>query len=62
MIPTVKGNGKVPTLDSFYFRLSENNLYYSETQESPVVLGACAVANMFNALESEIDNVLCFQV
>lgn len=36
-------DGPIPTPDSFYFRLNENNFYYSETKEDSVILGAIEI-------------------
>jgi len=32
--------GPVPTIDSYFFRLTNENLYYTETASDAVVLGA----------------------
>jgi hypothetical protein len=36
----------VPTLDSFYVRLSGLNLFYTETEEDLIVLGTIALKNI----------------
>lgn len=40
------GDGPAPAPDSFYFRISGHNLYYTETDADTVVLGAIAVHNI----------------
>jgi len=40
-----KEGGEIPTRDSFYFRLSGTNLYFTETKADMIVLGAIAVKN-----------------
>jgi len=40
------GKDGVPSIDSFYFRVSGLNIYYTETEKDPIVLGAIAIKNV----------------
>lgn len=40
------GSGVAPAIDAFYFRLSDHNLYYCETDTDTVVLGAIGIHNV----------------
>jgi hypothetical protein len=42
----------IPAQDSFYFRLTGTNLYYTETKTDMIVLGAIAIKNVFSTSES----------
>jgi len=57
----------VPTLDSFYVRLSGLNLFYTETEDDLIVLGTIALKNIqatadgmeascFRVVDQENDN------
>jgi len=37
---------EIPTPDAFYFRLNQQNLYYTQDENSVVVLGAISIANV----------------
>lgn len=52
----------VPAPDAFYFRLSNNNLYYAENDVSMVVLGAIAIENVIQTEDSEVDLSQCFSI
>jgi len=52
----------VPAPDAFYFRLSDNNLYYASNDVSMVVLGAIAVQNIHATENSELDKERCFEI
>jgi hypothetical protein len=40
----------VPTIDAYYFRLTNENLYYTETPSDSVVLGAIQISNIVRTL------------
>jgi hypothetical protein len=41
-----EGSKRVPFPEAFYFRLTEKNLYYTETKSDTRVLGAIAIHNI----------------
>lgn len=51
----------IPAIDAFYFRLLNTNIYYTETNEDLVVLGAIAISNIVSVDENENDNG-CFAI
>lgn len=51
----------VPSEESFYFRISGLNLYYTETQKDMIVLGAIAVTNIVSPSTSAL-GLNCFRV
>ena len=56
-------DGGVPAIDSFYFRISGANIYYTETAEDTVVLGAIAIKNVHKVDKSKaIGEDKCFVV
>ena len=52
----------VPAIDQFYFRLSENNIYYTKDEKDLVVLGAINVKNVMNVVNSTKTGDNCFKV
>jgi len=50
----------VPVIDSFYFRLTTNNLYYTETKVDALVLGAVQISNIVKTLPYEPKG--CFKI
>ena len=52
----------VPALDQFYFRLSENNIYYTKDEKDLVVLGAINVNNVVNLVNETKTGENCFKV
>ncbi len=51
----------IPSEDSFYFRISGDNVYYTETQSDLKVLGAISVDNIMSTNHSDLEND-CFTV
>jgi hypothetical protein len=56
------GGEEVPEPDAFYFRLSDNNLYYAENDVSMVVLGAIAIDRVHAIHNSDLDLSSCFSI
>jgi len=53
---------EVPSPDAFWFRLSDNNLYYASDDVSMVVLGAIAIDSIHASENSELDYSRCFDI
>ena len=53
--------GAIPTEDSFYFRITGKNLYYTETGSDMQVLGAISITNIQSTGPSELEDD-CFNV
>ncbi len=51
----------IPTEDSFYFRISGSNVYYTETRSDLKVLGAISVKNIQSTNPSDLEKD-CFTI
>ena len=56
------GKDGVPAVDAFYFRVSGLNIYYTETDKDPVVLGAIAIKNVQRVAKTGLLGDKCFKV
>ncbi len=53
--------GDIPTEDSFFFRITGKNLYYTETSNDMQVLGAISITNIESTSPSDLEDD-CFNV
>jgi len=47
--PEFGTNPDIPYKGAFYFRLSKNNLYYTNSKEDMLVKGALSISNVLDA-------------